>query len=85
MSRIHSKAYATIIQTLVNARKNYPLTQMELAKLWDKKQPTITKIEQCERRLDMVEFLELCIILDLNPNDVLRDVHLEMKRTMLSR
>jgi transcriptional regulator with XRE-family HTH domain len=85
MTGIHSKPYSMIVDALIAARKAAPLTQVELAKIWGKKQPTITKIEQCERRIDMAEFLELCIILNANPTDILREAHLEMKRSMLSK
>lgn len=85
MTGIHSKPYMMIVEALVAARKAAPLTQVELAKVWGKKQPTITKIEQCERRIDMAEFLELCVILNVNPTDILREAHLEMKRSMLSK
>lgn len=85
MTGIHSKPYSMIVEALVAARKAAPLTQVELAKVWGKKQPTITKIEQCERRIDMAEFLELCVILNVNPTEILREAHLEMKRSMLSK
>ena len=75
-----SEPYSIIIKALTDARLSKPMHQAELAKLWGgKKQPTITKIEQGERRIDVQEFLELCVLLDLDPTDLIRKAHNALK------
>ena len=80
---IHSAPYSVIIDALTEARKSKPLKQSELADMWQKTQPTITKIEQRERRLDVQEFLELCVLLDLDPADLIRKAHNVLKTEMI--
>ena len=80
---IHSAPYFQIIETLVEARKSLSMTQSELAEVWGKSQPQITKIEQRERRLDVQEFLELCMILNVDPTEVIRRAHNMLKAELL--
>ncbi|MFA5793176.1 MAG: helix-turn-helix transcriptional regulator [Candidatus Gracilibacteria bacterium] len=55
MSSIHSKDYRELIARLKEARKKAGLTQGEVAKKLNKPQSFISKIESCQRRLDILE------------------------------
>ena len=46
-------------QMLVQARKQSGLTQIQLAKRLSRPQSFVSKVERGERRLDVVEFLEV--------------------------
>jgi transcriptional regulator with XRE-family HTH domain len=46
-------------QMLVQARKHSGLTQVQLAKRLSRPQSFVSKVERGERRLDVVEFLEV--------------------------
>lgn len=46
-------------QMLVQSRKQSGLTQMQLAKRLSRPQSFVSKVERGERRLDVVEFLEV--------------------------
>ena len=56
---------------LVEARKKAIMTQTELAVKLGRKQSYVSKFERGERRLDVVEFLEIAEVLNI---DVLRFV-----------
>ena len=51
---------------LIEARKNAGLTQVELAQRLSLPQSYVSKYERGERRLDVIEFLEVAFILNLD-------------------
>lgn len=81
---IRSTPYSNIIKALTDARKSKGMKQVELAEMWEKTQPMITKIEQGERRLDVQEFLELCDLLGVDPTDLIRKAHNELKKELFA-
>ncbi|WP_035799584.1 helix-turn-helix domain-containing protein [Crocosphaera chwakensis] len=52
---------------LINARQSANLTQTELSKRLNKPQSYVSKYERGERRLDVIEFLEVCNALNIDP------------------
>lgn len=67
----HTQEYADLIQGLIEARKNAGLTQQEVADALGKPQSYVAKIEGCERRLDIAEFVEYARALDWIPAELL--------------
>ncbi len=59
--------YAKLIKQLVDCRKTQGMTQAELSACMGKPQSFIAKIENKERRLDLIEFIELCKHMKVNP------------------
>jgi transcriptional regulator with XRE-family HTH domain len=59
---------------LKKARKEYGLTQEELAIRLKRKQSFVTKYETGERRLDVIEFLEIASALGQDPGELLAEV-----------
>lgn len=55
---IHDSRYRWMIAQLVQARKGQELTQEAVAERLGKPQQYVSRYETCERRLDMVEFLD---------------------------
>ena len=55
MSTIHSKEYRAMIKKLVEARKKAGFMQMDVAKKLGVHQSFISKIETCQRRVDVLE------------------------------
>lgn len=55
MSTIHSNEYRGMIKKLVKARKNAGFTQVDVAKKLGVHQSFISKIESCQRRVDVLE------------------------------
>lgn len=60
----YTRSYAKMAKRLKKARKEAKLTQKEAAKQFfnGRTQAFIWKIETCERRIDVIELLELCRI-----------------------
>ena len=58
-SSIHDIRYKNIIDIIIQARKEKGLSQSELAQKLGFTQPDISKIERLERRVDLIEFLDL--------------------------
>ena len=57
---------------MVKARKSAGLTQRELAKRLRKPQSFVAKYEGGERRVDVLEFIEICKAIEADPNKLLR-------------
>jgi transcriptional regulator with XRE-family HTH domain len=67
----HSAAYRHLIDLLIQTRKQAGVTQQVLAARLDRPQSFVSKIELGERRLDVVEFLEVCRALGVDPHTLL--------------
>ncbi|MBE3142754.1 MAG: helix-turn-helix transcriptional regulator [Planctomycetes bacterium] len=61
---IFSERYRSLCRLLVETRKSRRLTQAEVAKRLQRPQSFVSKYEIGERRLDVVEFLEVAEALD---------------------
>ena len=62
------------MELLIEQRKAAGLTQADVAKALKRHQPHIANIESGERRVDVVEFLELAQVIGFEPNAVLNAV-----------
>jgi hypothetical protein len=65
--------YRAVIKTLIARRKALGLTQVDVAKTWGTDQSHISKFERFERQLDIVDFMNFCRVLQLDPCRVLKD------------
>ena len=68
---IYSERYRRFLRILVKARKAARITQSDLAKRLQRPQSFISKVEHGERRLDVIEFLEIARVLRIEPTKVL--------------
>ena len=68
---VFSARYARFREMLITARKARGMTQLDLGLRLGTKQSYVSKFERGERRLDIVEFLEIAEMLEI---DVLRFV-----------
>jgi transcriptional regulator with XRE-family HTH domain len=71
MSGAHDPLYIEFIARLRNARKRRNLSQQQLGEKLGKEQTFISKVETCERRIDVIEAARWCAALDLRLEDVL--------------
>ena len=71
---LHSKAYEKFIEVLVAARHGTNLTQEMVAERLDKPQSYIAKIEGGERRVDVIDLIELAEAMHIDPTDLFADV-----------
>lgn len=65
-------AHCQLREALFEARRKRGFTQSQVAALLNKPQSFVSKYERGERRLDVVEFLEVCKALKANPAAILR-------------
>jgi transcriptional regulator with XRE-family HTH domain len=69
---IYSKRYRQFLDLLIQARKEADLTQVEVASRLDRPQSFVSKYENGERRLDVVEFLDVAKAIDLDAVKLMR-------------
>ena len=67
MKSTHTEGYQKAIAVLIAARRERRVLQTDLADKLAKPQSYVSKIELRERRLDIVEFIEVCRALGANP------------------
>lgn len=70
----YTENYARLIKQLVDCRKEKGMTQAQLSACMGKPQSFIAKIENKERRVDIVEFLELCKHMHINPMPIIESL-----------
>ena len=68
---INSQKYHKVISLLISERLKKRMTQADIAAKLDKPQSYIAKYELCERRLDVLEFMDVCAALNLRPSKVM--------------
>lgn len=61
---IHDQRYIEVVALLRKARERAGWTQQEVARMLGRPQSYVSKLETCERRLDYVELLQLCRVID---------------------
>ncbi|MGH5306869.1 helix-turn-helix domain-containing protein [Klebsiella pneumoniae] len=71
MTSIYSNDYQLVIKALRDARIACGITQQEVASAFGRPQSFIAKVESGERRLDVVEFVRLCCLLNIEPASIL--------------
>lgn len=72
MKTIYHPTYQALINQLIELRKLKGLTQTTLAERLDKPQSYVAKIEGRERKLDILEFVELCQVLEVQASDIIK-------------
>lgn len=71
---LHTPEYEFFRCLLVSAREAARLTQAEVAARLGHPQSFVAKYEGGERRLDVVEFIQVCEALSVNPQSVLAEL-----------
>lgn len=68
---IYSEKYSKIRGWLKLQRERKGLTHRQLAELLDRHHSIVGKIEQSRRKIDIMEFLEYCEVLDADPHEAI--------------
>ena len=71
---LHSTRYSEFRKRLTKARIDAGVSQAELADQLGKPQSFVSKFERGERRLDVIEFLDVATILGVAPASFLDDL-----------
>jgi transcriptional regulator with XRE-family HTH domain len=66
----HHDHYRRLLDLLRDVRRELGVTQIDLGQRLDNTQAFVSKFERGERRLDVVEFVEVCEALGVPPLDV---------------
>lgn len=77
---LFSPAYDRFLEVLRQARIESELTQTDAARLLGKHQSFIAKCEQGERRVDVVELLELCRIYGVSLSEFVDKIDTQKRR-----
>lgn len=76
MKSIYTDDYINIISVLRAIRINKNITQAEMAKLLNTTQSFVSKVENRERRLDVIELLSWIDALGVSVSDVLPEKYI---------
>ena len=71
---IHSHLYHQVIGRLRSKREMGGVTQVQLAELLKVTQAFVSKVETCERRLDIIELHHICQVLGISFVDFIQEV-----------
>ena len=63
--------YRQLVEALIEERKRRGLSQQQLAALLGRLQPFVSRFETGERRLDVVEFADVAVALELSPSELI--------------
>ena len=69
-----SQRYLTLLKLLTERRKALGLSQTTLADRLGRIQTFVSKYERGERRLDIIEFLDIANALNLDPGRIIRQL-----------
>ena len=69
---LYERSYAAFTELLKEERKNAGLTQAALAKKLRRPQSYVSKYERGDRRLDVIEFIEVARVIGFDIHDFLR-------------
>jgi transcriptional regulator with XRE-family HTH domain len=68
---LHSPIYTRFRELIIQSRKDANITQAELSKCLGRPQSFVSKYEGGERRLDVIEFIQVCDALKANPQTII--------------
>ena len=78
MKTIHDQRYIEVIALLRKARERSGRTQGEIAQMLGRPQSYVSKVETCERRVDVIELFQLCRIINVTLAEVIPAEFLDM-------
>ncbi len=69
---IYNEEYRKLIDALKSARIAAGMTQQQVADALGKPQSFVAKVEGYERRLDVIEFIAICKVVDASFIDIIK-------------
>lgn len=70
-----SKKYELFQRLLIQAREDAGLSQQDVADRLGRHQTYVSKCERGERRMDLIEFLEIAKAIGFNPNTFIKKLN----------
>jgi len=77
MSSIHDPRYIGLIKCLIAIREERKVTQVQLATSLKKHQSYVAKIENLDRRIDLIELKDWLNALNINFSDFIKVSNIE--------
>jgi transcriptional regulator with XRE-family HTH domain len=77
---IFSQEYKRLCWLLIEARREQGFTQEDVATALGRPQSFVSKYERGERRLDVIEFLEVTHFLGVDPHSIIRQLEIDFSR-----
>ena len=74
MKSVHTDEYGIVLLRLVEARTFAGLTQSDLAARIGKPQSYVSKYERGERRLDVLELIRVCQVLNIDTSTIVCEI-----------
>src|SRR5215216_1927599 len=71
---VFTKRYKLFLAILISTREDKGFSQHQLAKRLKKPQSFVSKYERGERRLDVIEFLDIVKVLEADPHEIIRKI-----------
>ena len=78
MKSVFTADYEAFLNSLVAARKEAGITQQGLAGQLGKPQSFVSKYERRERRLDVVEFVIIAKVINIDPCKIVREIEAKL-------
>jgi transcriptional regulator with XRE-family HTH domain len=72
MKKSSQEQYVLLQQMLVESRESAGLAQQDVAAKLGKHQTFVSKVENGQRRLDLIEFLQMADVLEFDPHDFIK-------------
>jgi transcriptional regulator with XRE-family HTH domain len=72
-SSVHDPRYKSFCRLIIDYRQRQGMTQMQLAEKLSRPQSFVSKYENGERRIDLIEFMEIAAALEMDPVEFIRD------------
>jgi transcriptional regulator with XRE-family HTH domain len=85
LKTLHRQAYETLIRRMKEARKGARITQTVLAGILGRPQSFVSKYESHERLLDPIEFLEIALVIGIDPYSLLKECEAQIQAIMPRR
>ena len=71
---LHTESHERFCNLLIEMREKRKLTQIDLSKKLGRPQSFVSKYENGERRLDVIEFLEVADALGVEPSRIINQL-----------
>ncbi len=72
LKSLRSPLHKELLRLLIAARKSADLTQADLAKTLGRHQSFVAKFEAGERRIEVIEFVQICRAIGVAPDQLLK-------------
>ena len=72
-SSVHDPKYKRFCRLIIDQRQRQGMTQVQLAEKLHRPQSFVSKYENGERRIDLIEFMEIAEALGIDPLEFIRD------------